>query len=371
MNIYTQTTLISLFYQPIFIVQIILIVCGTFSRNKKYFKTFYESQLLVVPSILLLYPILINTVDKTNQSDTTMIQTIILTLLLFSVVSTIAAIGFDKKIAKENAKNPPIDKEPSVETKPSAYRYLFIILPIIYFFINSIPIVNIIKSIPQTIESYVENEEYDTQVLNYLNDKYGNHNFNLVREYSRSSKVNSGYYVDYIVMSNDIRFEIRYDVRKRKVSYERYLRTYIKRNQRCVNNTNLNTCMVEYIRNEKKELHLRKDLYKAYVYVDLDRDKIIDKYGEIPSMDVLKDEANIDFLCFELDIDRDNTDDEEYKNIILDMYRDYIEYYQEYDTYNKNNTIYYVTDIQENYIEIKDNKLIIHEDDKKLEVNIN
>ena len=371
MNIFTQTSLLALLYQFTFIVQIVLIMCGTLSRDKKYFKTFYESQLLVVPSILLLYPILINPVDKTNQSNTSMIKTLILVLLAVSAVLTIVAIEFYKMIDKINAKNPTIDKEPSVETKPSSYRYLFIIFPIIYFFINSIPIVNNIISIPQTIESYVEDVEQDTKVLNYLNDKYGNHNFIPVREYSRSSKINSGHYDDYMVMSNDIRFNLRYDVRKRKVLYERYLSTYIKRNQRCVNNTNLNTCMVEYIRNEKKELHLRKDLYKAYVYVDLDRYKIVDKYGEIPSMDDLKDEANIDFLCFELDIDRDNTDDEEFKNIILDMYRDYIEYYQKYDTYNKNNTIYYVTDIQENYIEIKNNKLIIHEDDKKLEVNIN
>ena len=350
-----QPMLMVVFYIVIFILQINLIMDGATSKEKHYFISFYKSEIFVILSIIC-YPILFSIIDQHANMETAKVMIITIMCLIISMIMTGTAI-----IVHIN-----LDKTLDGELKK--HRYLNIVIPIVYILLLTV-------AFNPNVKYNEESKENVNYVVDYLNQKYGEHNFEpiAVKDYRTCQGECEKGINHYVIMSNKTRFTITLNTYSNIIVKDYYLTNYIYQNESCLEKENLNACFVDYIRDINKDNHLKKDLYEAYVYSNLDAKKVKEKYGEIPSMDVLIDSSDIDFLCFNL-LEGMGKTNEETISLMQAIYKDYLKYYKIYDTYNDGNIylIYKDNDPQESYLEIKEDKLILHYNyNKQLEIPIN
>ena len=205
--------------------------------------------------------------------------------------------------------------------------------------LNNDYIMNIIEDISKcNMVAYDDLPKYDlflSQVIDYLNDRYGNSNYKVEEIFLDTCFLKSctNGYVIYIKSDNlNQNFKIEIDKITKKITEDNFIELYAEENHWYNSNeTSFNEYLINVVEEELMSYVLNPNDYRVNLDIGFDKNYGSIDYGRIPTIDDLKEAANISFDSFTIYRNFDNNNEDEFKEFMVDVYKNYVKYYKKYN----------------------------------------
>ena len=343
--------------------EIILFVLSLIKKDKYYWKQLYKTLILGIGGVIL-FEIIYYLVDK---SESLAILIYWLMGIIFGGLSVLLLIAtlilnkiFKDKIKDNNTNNDTLNN-------------IFLVYIILYIIAISI------EYYPKVVDIY-RRKAYSKDIETYLTEKYGDGDFKVIDVYDERSCFmgcsSNNYRITITSSYLERSFEAQMNISTKEINYEEFMNIYAFDSKLCGDDKGINSCLDDYMTKKVNANLTRPDVYSVDITTSLDGEKFSDKkFGKIPEIEDLEDSSTINFNNFTIKKELKETDEEEFKKIILDMYNDYMKYmYQNNESKDKNivrfkfdyiNPFYkgmngYNPYKQDGYFKIEDNKLIAY-----------
>jgi len=364
--------IIFIYWVLLFIFEIVLFILSLKKKDKFYWRNLYKSIVLNIGSIIV-FEILYYLLDKSQSLNILIIwlEGIVSGALtgLLLIVSLIINKIIKSKITDNDTNNKTINR----------FFIVFSISCILFTILGLYPLVN-------DIYRRVRYTEYAEQ---FLTEKYGDGNFKVLSIYDERSDFmgssnNYCFTISTSYMSKT--FELEMDIDTKEIESDDFIVVYVRNKKICNDGGGINNCLDDSITEKMNKKLTRPDVYNVELSVNYEKEYINEKFGHIPEVEELEKYTKISFNNFMIEKELKTTDEEEFKQIVLDMYNDYIKYLDKYNEKLDKNIIrfrfrysnpFYSNGTNRNpyahdgYFKIEDNRIIVFYKPQGITLDIN
>ena len=312
---YAYSLPIGIYWIGVFIYIIVLYIKGIKSKDIRKFKKINKVSLLSIVGVII-YEILYSILDKSNDLGIVLVWIIGIVAGILFIISFITNIITSKMLKNK------------IKDSRSKFTNIGLISVIIFYLLFTT------IGISPLINDLIRRDRYSKYIISYLNKKYGDKNYRVssIRDERGNLWDAKDSYI-YLLHSDYMKnpFEVEIGVYSKKIEDVSFLNSYYIEKKICGDNSSLHKCINEYIENDYSEKLIHGVDYLPTLVINFREEDITEDFGRIPEVqEIVKYTKDISFYRFRIYKTFTVNDEEEFKQYVIDMYKDYKKYFEQY-----------------------------------------